>query len=48
MGSVRTIIEPARLRPYLIDAVERGIERALDGHVPSGHDGARLAYELGR
>ena len=48
MGSVRSIIQPATLRPYLIDAVERGIERALDGHIPSGHDGARLAYELGR
>ena len=36
MGSVRTIIEPATLRPYLIDAVERGIERALDGHIGGG------------
>jgi hypothetical protein len=47
MGSVRSLVEPETLRPYLIDAVERGIERALDGHIPSGHDGARLAYELG-
>jgi len=47
VGSVRSIIEPATLRPYLIDAVERGIARALDGHIPSGHDGTRLAYELG-
>jgi len=27
MGSVHTIVEPARLRPYLIDAVRRGMAR---------------------
>jgi acetyl-CoA carboxylase carboxyltransferase component len=47
VGSVRTLIEPETLRPYLVDAVERGIERALDGQVPSGHDATRLAHELG-
>jgi acetyl/propionyl-CoA carboxylase alpha subunit/acetyl-CoA carboxylase carboxyltransferase component len=46
MGSVRAIIEPETLRPYLIDAVERGIERALA--VASDDDGSRVAYELGR
>jgi acetyl-CoA carboxylase carboxyltransferase component len=44
MGSVREIIEPSALRPYLIDAVERGIQRALDDEVH--HDPARLAHEL--
>ena len=29
VGSVHTIIPPARLRPYLIEAVERGIARTL-------------------
>jgi purine nucleoside permease len=47
VGSVHSLIEPGALRPYLVDAVERGIERALDGHVPSGHDGTRMAHELG-
>ena len=31
VGSVHAIIPPERLRPYLIDAVERGIERTLAG-----------------
>jgi hypothetical protein len=46
VGSVRALIEPEMLRPYLVDAVERGIERTLHGDVLSGHDGSRLAYEL--
>ncbi len=29
MGSVHRIIPPASLRPYLVDAIERGIEREL-------------------
>ncbi|MDH3754832.1 MAG: ATP-grasp domain-containing protein, partial [Acidimicrobiia bacterium] len=29
VGSVNTIIAPDRLRPYLIEAIERGIERAM-------------------
>jgi len=47
MGSVRRIIPPATLRPFLIDAVERGMRRTLE---PSGvdGDGARLAHELPR
>jgi acetyl-CoA carboxylase carboxyltransferase component len=31
MGSVHRIIAPAELRPYLIDAIERGIERDRRG-----------------
>jgi acetyl/propionyl-CoA carboxylase alpha subunit/acetyl-CoA carboxylase carboxyltransferase component len=31
MGSVSRIVAPASLRPYLIEAVERGMRRALDG-----------------
>jgi hypothetical protein len=29
VGSVDTIVPAARLRPYLIDAVRRGMDRAL-------------------
>jgi acetyl/propionyl-CoA carboxylase alpha subunit/acetyl-CoA carboxylase carboxyltransferase component len=29
VGSVERIVEPTRLRPYLIDAVERGMQRTL-------------------
>jgi acetyl/propionyl-CoA carboxylase alpha subunit/acetyl-CoA carboxylase carboxyltransferase component len=45
MGSVREIIEPSAVRPYLIDAVERGIQRTLDRDEAT-HDPARLAQEL--
>ena len=31
VGSHRRILPPARLRPYLIDAVERGMARELKG-----------------
>jgi hypothetical protein len=34
VGSVHRIIAPAELRPYLIDAVERGIERELSSRSP--------------
>ena len=30
VGSVERIVAPAQLRPYLIDAVERGMQRTLD------------------
>ena len=46
MGSVSRIVAPASLRPYLIDAVERGMQRALDGPPADGH--ARLADPLAR
>ena len=32
VGSVHTIIPAAQLRPYLIEAVERGLSRAGRGH----------------
>ena len=31
VGSVHRIIPPSELRPYLIDAVERGVARELEG-----------------
>ena len=31
VGSVHRIIEPSNLRPYLVDAVDRGINRYLEG-----------------
>ncbi|HET8953227.1 MAG TPA: carboxyl transferase domain-containing protein [Solirubrobacteraceae bacterium] len=42
MGSVSGIIAPARLRPYLIDAVDRGIRRTLE-RTEEG-DGNRMAH----
>jgi acetyl-CoA carboxylase carboxyltransferase component len=36
VGSVDRIIPPNQLRPYLIDAVERGMQRELDRNVDSG------------
>ena len=30
VGALHTIIPPSNLRPYLIDAIERGIERTLN------------------
>jgi acetyl-CoA carboxylase carboxyltransferase component len=41
MGSVSRIIAPASLRPFLIDAVERGIRRTLK-RADAGHDLAGL------
>jgi acetyl-CoA carboxylase carboxyltransferase component len=35
MGSVDSIIPPAALRPYLIEAVERGMRRAVDAEKAS-------------
>src|SRR5206468_7891533 len=32
VGSIHTIIPAARLRPYLIGAVERGVQRTLARH----------------
>ena len=46
MGSVSRIVAPASLRPFLIEAVERGMQRALDGPTTDGH--ARLADPLPR
>ncbi|HUO69955.1 MAG TPA: carboxyl transferase domain-containing protein [Solirubrobacteraceae bacterium] len=43
VGSVSAIVDPKRLRPFLIEAVERGMRRALEqvGEERDGH--ARLA-----
>ena len=41
------IIPPASLRPYLIDAVERGMRRALE-RAGAGDGRARLADPLAR
>ena len=47
MGSVSRIIPAATLRPFLIDAVERGMRRTLDRSAVHD-DGARLAHEHSR
>ena len=44
MGSVNAIIPSARLRPYLVDAVERGMRRTLEQRVEV--DGAQVADSL--
>ena len=46
MGSVSRIVAPASLRPFLIEAVERGMQRALEGLTTDGH--ARVADPLPR
>ena len=47
MGSVSRIIPPASLRPYLVDAIERGMRRAVDSAAsPDGRAG--LADPLAR
>jgi acetyl/propionyl-CoA carboxylase alpha subunit/acetyl-CoA carboxylase carboxyltransferase component len=45
MGSISRIIEPASLRPFLVDAVERGIRRTLES---PDHDLSGLAYPVPR
>ncbi len=47
MGSISRIIPPASLRPYLIDAVDRGVRRALE-RAGAGDDRARMADPLAR
>jgi hypothetical protein len=39
MGSMSGIVAPATLRAYLIDAVERGMRRTLEGSATDGHAG---------
>ena len=41
VGSVERIVKPSELRPYLIDAVERGMRRTLD-RVASGNGATHL------
>jgi acetyl/propionyl-CoA carboxylase alpha subunit/acetyl-CoA carboxylase carboxyltransferase component len=47
MGSISRIVEPSALRPYLIDAVERGIRRAVE-RTGASDDRARVADPLAR
>ena len=35
MGSVSSIIPPAALRPYLIEAIERGMQRTVNARKAS-------------
>jgi hypothetical protein len=42
MGSISRIIEARAMRPFLIEAVERGMRRALE-RADAGHDLAGLA-----
>jgi hypothetical protein len=34
VGSIHHVIPPERLRPYLIEAVERGMAKTTDGGEP--------------
>jgi acetyl-CoA carboxylase carboxyltransferase component len=45
MGSISRIVQPAALRPFLVDAVDRGIHRTLER---LGHDLSGLADPLAR
>jgi acetyl-CoA carboxylase carboxyltransferase component len=45
MGSISRIVEPATLRPFLVEAVERGIRRTTERW---GHDLGGLADSLAR
>ncbi|MGZ8650346.1 MAG: carboxyl transferase domain-containing protein, partial [Solirubrobacteraceae bacterium] len=47
MGSVSRIVSPASLRPYLIDAVERGMSRAR-GRAVASDDRDRVADPIAR
>ena len=47
MGSVSSVVAPSSLRPFLIDAVERGIRRSCH-HPVTTDDDARLAQPLPR
>jgi acetyl-CoA carboxylase carboxyltransferase component len=47
VGSVKEIVAPAALRPFLIDAVERGMRRAVERGRESV-DGHRVADPVGR
>jgi hypothetical protein len=44
MGSVSAIVAPATLRPFLIDAVERGMRRSRP--TDAATDGQSLAHPL--
>ena len=47
MGSISRIIAPAALRPFLVDAVERGMARTLERE-RSGNGHTALAHALAR
>ena len=44
VGSVSQIVAPARLRPFLIEAVQRGMQRALQTSTEENHGPARMAH----
>lgn len=44
VGSVSQIVAPARLRPFLIEAVQRGMQRALQTSTEESHGPARMAH----
>jgi acetyl-CoA carboxylase carboxyltransferase component len=48
MGSVSRILAPASLRPFLIEAVERGMRRVLDGPAATTDGRPGLAEPLPR
>jgi hypothetical protein len=45
VGSIEAIIPPARLRPWLIDAVARGMERELAGWTPPAYEPVAPRFE---
>jgi acetyl/propionyl-CoA carboxylase alpha subunit/acetyl-CoA carboxylase carboxyltransferase component len=48
MGSVSRTIAPSSMRPFLVDAVERGIQRTLDRSMEHDNGSSRLAHPISR
>ena len=46
MGSVSAIVAPAELRPFLVEALERGMRRTIEREGAPSADGDRLADPL--
>ena len=47
VGALHRIIPPLELRPYLIEAVERGVTKELDGSRKKAASGLSMAMEVG-